>query len=67
MDEVIFERCTCGRPMTGVYPEEFDVSGVPGPREVIVAVCTCCDYAAGYGGPPVAGRNLSLIRNTRWQ
>lgn len=63
----MFERCGCGVHMTGVFPDGYDVSAVPGPRDVIVSVCSSCDYVAGRGGPPVTGRNLSLIRNTRWQ
>lgn len=67
MSQVAFERCRCGRAMTGVFPPDMDVAGVPGPAEVIVSVCTSCDYVPDFGGPPIAGRNLSLIRNTRWQ
>lgn len=67
MAEILFERCHCGRHLTGVFPDDLDVSCVPGPREVIVTVCTSCDYVLGIGGPPVQRRNLSLIRNTRKQ
>jgi len=67
MDEILFERCRCGVALTGVFPDGFDVIGVPGPAAVIVTVCTACDYVPGSGGPPIVGRNLSLVRNTRWQ
>jgi hypothetical protein len=67
MADVAFERCRCGNAMTGVFPDGVDISAVPGPRLVIVRLCSSCDFAAGFGGPPIAGRNISLIRNTRWQ
>lgn len=67
MNEVLFERCSCGRAMTGVFPDGFDTACVPGPAKVIVSVCSTCDYVPGFGGPPIFRRNLSLIRNTRWQ
>lgn len=68
MADITFERCHwCGTCMTGVFPDGFDTSSPPGPAEVLGAVCTRCDYVTGIGGPPVHRRNLSLIRNTRWQ
>jgi len=67
MTDVAFERCRCGNHMTGVFPDGFDISGVPGPAGVVVRLCSSCDYVPGVGGPPIAGRNISLIRNTRWQ
>lgn len=67
MSAIAFLRCSCGVHLTGVFPPGLDVSSPPGPAELIVAVCSTCDYAIGAGGPPIVGRNLSLIRNTRWQ
>lgn len=64
MNEELFERCSCGNAMTGVYPGEPPAAPAGPP---IVAVCSSCDYVAGSGGPPIVGRNLHLIRNTRWQ
>lgn len=67
MTEIHFERCGCGKHLTGVFPDGHDITPVPGPAALLVAVCTSCDYVAGAGGPPIHRRNLSLIRNTRWQ
>jgi hypothetical protein len=67
VNDVLFERCSCGKAITGVFPDGFDITGVPGPAAVLVTVCTSCDYVPGFGGPPVSKRNLSLVRNTRWQ
>jgi hypothetical protein len=65
--EPLFERCSCGRHLTGVFPDDVDTVAPPGPGRVIVSVCTTCDYVPGFGGPPIHRRNLSLIRNVRWE
>lgn len=65
--DILFERCGCGKALTGVYPDGYDTTACPGPRDVIVTVCSSCDYVPHYGGPPVHRRNLSLVRNTQWQ